>query len=1318
MKILNRLIVCCFAACFAVVPATVFAGKSFSTVGRASGILAVQESADGPWRVVPTGGIVPDAAEIRTSADGSCQIHVAEGDSLFLGPLSRVKFDRTARRVHLLAGRVFSKSPAERTWTVLAGGLTVEGSAAGVETILLAENGVSVSALQGSGTVSSPGMEPVKLAEMTTRSWRDNKLLGDTVNLVKTQADQLAAWTTSLPQGQGPGQLVITDPQSKSQTRLGIARYHAELEIRPPVALVKLDQAFFNPLATQQEGEFIFNLPPGASVSRFAMFVTPTDLIEGEVIDRRKANQVYSDIVRQRRDPAILEQIGDNLFKMRVFPIFPRDVKRILLNYTLPLEGRGGQFHLQLPMLSNLEPIWDFRFHGAIHGPTPFASVQSPTHPEVNFDARGRNEIGFDFSRRHYRPTSDFMLAFQQSLPQRPTTYRSLVAEPLKLEKDTNSNDKGRFVVLGPQGNMQYDKDPWNDQPATYFLAELQAPVAAAKSQPADILILAETSSAMESLDTVRPALYSLVSNLREQDRFRLVCVDAGPRGLHEGWLKPGSPQAAAAMSQFEQQFCLGSLNLLEACKSVSAQFTESSKTEADRTRRKLVVYIGRGLDTTPNSSRAAKSAIVRDCQLELSKAKVNFWAVELSKPAVEATVSPQSGAGNGSSQVADSSANNASDQIQSGTTLQQLSAAARGRCFDFKIQTAEQKQFFEWVLAGTPSLSFVKELQVQAVESGSMIPGLDIYSAPSLLPGETIYITGRMPAPTKIKLSYSVEDSSAQRVAQSAELTAAADGNDHLVGRFWAEQRYQHLNSIFVAPTVEGGNQIALDAIVRLSREWNLLTPYTAFLVLENEQEYILWGVPRQARREYWSAKGVPLVEPLPRNWIANAAPERVLRGLGKQVTANAADNLNIEESVNELFKSVRLALDEGRLDSADRSLNLLLNLRAQGRPEYRQLRDVLSAARKEDAALNEFGLRKQWFDPTVTHAPMLFGLDRILMAQQALPESITGQNPLGEALLREVDLPGGEMTIEEFAKWLKPRLRTNVFIDKVRLEEETIATDRILVIPPLKRVTLQNALSIVLEPSNLDVVVRPRRITITTRADSRLNNQLRFYPLQNLLDANPKFEMADLYDSQLDRELAVKRRIDEKLRKPVSLKFVDATLNDVANRLRQELGENIVIRNDKLQEETISTDTQDVNLEVDNAQWGDALSWLLVPRNLGYQIRHDALVITTKADATLMKPLRIYPATGLVHRFRNPANAGLGNRHFPGMGGGMGGMSGGMGGMGFGMGGMSGGMGGMSGGMGGMGGGMGGMGGGVGGGGGGVGGGGGGVGGGGGGV
>jgi hypothetical protein len=160
----------CLVACFISMPGTTFAGKSYSVVGRAPGVLAVQELKDGPWRTVAAGGILPDVAEVRTSGDGPCQFHLASGDSMFLGPLTQVKFDLTARRIQLLAGRVFTTAPAELGWSIHVGETSINAVNSAVETALMAENEIAVSVVRGSAKVTVPGADPFPLQELQTRT--------------------------------------------------------------------------------------------------------------------------------------------------------------------------------------------------------------------------------------------------------------------------------------------------------------------------------------------------------------------------------------------------------------------------------------------------------------------------------------------------------------------------------------------------------------------------------------------------------------------------------------------------------------------------------------------------------------------------------------------------------------------------------------------------------------------------------------------------------------------------------------------------------------------------------------------------------------------------------------------------------------------------------------------------------------------------------------------------------------------------------------------------------------------------------------------
>ncbi|MHC4607305.1 MAG: VIT domain-containing protein, partial [Planctomycetota bacterium] len=96
----------------------------------------------------------------------------------------------------------------------------------------------------------------------------------------------------------------------------------ADVTVRDQVAKVTLEPVFHNPNRWQIEGIFMMHLPAGAQVQDLQMTVNGTEF-KAELLDSDKARTIYNNIVRQRRDPALLELVGHQLIRVRVFPIAP-----------------------------------------------------------------------------------------------------------------------------------------------------------------------------------------------------------------------------------------------------------------------------------------------------------------------------------------------------------------------------------------------------------------------------------------------------------------------------------------------------------------------------------------------------------------------------------------------------------------------------------------------------------------------------------------------------------------------------------------------------------------------------------------------------------------------------------------------------------------------------------------------------------------------------------------------------------------------------------------------------------------------------------
>jgi len=88
-----------------------------------------------------------------------------------------------------------------------------------------------------------------------------------------------------------------------------IRYHHVTVTIDEQVATTHIDQVFVNPNTWPVEGTYIFPLPQDSAVTNFTLWIDGKP-VEGKVLSAEEARQQYDDVVRQQRDPALLEYAG------------------------------------------------------------------------------------------------------------------------------------------------------------------------------------------------------------------------------------------------------------------------------------------------------------------------------------------------------------------------------------------------------------------------------------------------------------------------------------------------------------------------------------------------------------------------------------------------------------------------------------------------------------------------------------------------------------------------------------------------------------------------------------------------------------------------------------------------------------------------------------------------------------------------------------------------------------------------------------------------------------------------------------------------
>ena len=125
-------------------------------------------------------------------------------------------------------------------------------------------------------------------------------------------------------------------------TAAGIERLRSEVrvELANRVLRYEIEETFVNRGGRVGEADYLFPLPKGAAFQDLKLSIDG-ELVAGETMDAARARRIYEEIVRQQRDPALVEWMGYGLLRTRIFPIAPGEEKKIVVRFQMVAEREG-----------------------------------------------------------------------------------------------------------------------------------------------------------------------------------------------------------------------------------------------------------------------------------------------------------------------------------------------------------------------------------------------------------------------------------------------------------------------------------------------------------------------------------------------------------------------------------------------------------------------------------------------------------------------------------------------------------------------------------------------------------------------------------------------------------------------------------------------------------------------------------------------------------------------------------------------------------------------------------------------------------------
>lgn len=205
---------------------------------------------------------------------------------------------------------------------------------------------------------------------------------------------------------------VVLKPNGRNAVPLRTKAIQANIAIEGQYAVNKLALTFQNETSEQIEADFIYTLPANTLVTAFAYWYGQEKVV-ARIVEKQEAAAIYRHITTHMRDPALVEMVGKNSFRARIFPVLPNsDLKvEMTLVQTLPSDAQGASytFPLQMPRGSSLDSV-DVRIHVK-------ASWDVTRVTNANGLPVQHTEGGVDIRLRgtNYRPQKDLQIRLRRS---------------------------------------------------------------------------------------------------------------------------------------------------------------------------------------------------------------------------------------------------------------------------------------------------------------------------------------------------------------------------------------------------------------------------------------------------------------------------------------------------------------------------------------------------------------------------------------------------------------------------------------------------------------------------------------------------------------------------------------------------------------------------------------------------------------------------------------------------------------------------------------------------------------------------------------
>jgi Ca-activated chloride channel family protein len=354
------------------------------------------------------------------------------------------------------------------------------------------------------------------------------------------------------------------------------------VELVDRVLRYEIDERFVNRGATIGEADYLFPMPKGAAFQDLKLSING-EMVAGETMDAQQARQIYEEIVRRQRDPALVEWMGHGLLRTRIFPFNAGEERRVVTRFQVVAEREGDALRV------------DYFMGGASRAQG--SQFRVPTEGNRSSDLGARVSFVLTISSDEsvgepYSPTHE--LDVDRDGGRRRVAVRGNARDVTILLPLRRAGATAVSVLQHVPGRED-----------GFALITLSPPRASRSgTTPRDVTLVLDVSGSMSGgkLAQAKAAGRQLLETLRPQDRFRVIDFSTDVRTFRDEFVYATNGNVAAARRYIDELQAEGSTN-------ISGALDEALRTSVSSERLPLVLFMTDGEPTVGERNPAAIAA-------------------------------------------------------------------------------------------------------------------------------------------------------------------------------------------------------------------------------------------------------------------------------------------------------------------------------------------------------------------------------------------------------------------------------------------------------------------------------------------------------------------------------------------------------------------------------------------------------------------------------------------------------------------------------------------------------------------------------------